>query len=222
MRFALPIALVLCLVAVIALSPHIEPQRLRSRARSLSEQLRDDHGFREGSKAAWTQARALEWPPFHYGGRRELDGLLIGERHGLPMRVAGYEVVFNGSRHRYGLALITLPYSIQWMEVRGERPFSATRVAEHVPDGQLKLGVAEFDASWTVYAEATDAQRPVDVRELAPAMLGAPTRFSWRTDGAEILLWKRDGWLDAAQLFTSVDCVIQLLGLEARDRRTAA
>ena len=69
MRYALPIALILCLAAVIALSPHIEPQRLRSRARLLAEQLRAQHGFRvrEGSKASWAQARSTGWPPFHYG-----------------------------------------------------------------------------------------------------------------------------------------------------------
>ena len=193
MRYALPIALILCLAAVIALSPHIEPQRLRSRARLLAEQLRAQHGFREGSKASWAQARSTGWPPFHYGRHCELDNVLIGELHGLPVRAAGYELIFNGSRHRYGLALLVVPYPLEWMEVRGERPFSAARVAEHVPDGQVTLGVAQFDSAWSVYAEASEVQRPVHSGALAQAMLDAPTKFSWRTDGTEVLLWKRDG-----------------------------
>lgn len=44
-------------------------------------------------------------------------------------------------------------------------------------------------------------------------MLGAPTRFCWRAHGADLLLWKRDGWSDAAQLFATIGCVTHVLGL---------
>lgn len=214
MRFALPLVLVACLVALITISPHLEPQRLRARARGITESLRSGHGFRDGSKASWSEARSTGWPPFHYGKRAELDNLLLGTLYGLPVRAAGYEVVFNGSRHRYGLALVVLPRPVDWLEVRGERPFSAARVAEHVPDGQLTLGVPPFDAAWSVYAESPEVQRAVaGSTAFAQSMLDAPTRFSWRLRDTELLLWKRDGWSDAHEMLASIGCVANLLGL---------
>jgi hypothetical protein len=221
-RFALPIALIVCLAAVFILSPRREPRRLRERSRHLAGQLQAQHGFREDSKASWAQTRSTGWPPFHYGGHGDLDGVLAGEVDDLPVRVAGYEVRFNSSRHRYGLALIVPPYRVEWMEVRGERPFSAAQVAEHVPDGQVKQAVQEFDAHWSVFAEANEVQRPVGSQELVRAMLDAPTRFSWRTEGGEVLLWKRDGWRDAHELLASIRCVTGLLGLARPDRHAAA
>lgn len=221
MRYILPIALLICLAALIALSPHLEPQRLRARARQLAAQLRAKHGFREGSKASWAETRAGGWPPFHYGARGELDNVLVGTRDGLPMRAAGYEVRFNGSRHRYGLVLIGLPHPSEWMEVRGERPFHAARVAEHVPDGALKMGVSEFDAVWSVFADNAETRQAASSVGLAQAMLGAPTRFSWRVNGTDLLLWKRDGWSDAAQLLATIDCVTRLLGLAGTHQQAA-
>lgn len=222
MRFALPIALIVCLATVFILSPRREPLRLRARSRHLAEHLRARHGFRGDSKASWAEARCTGWPPFHYGGHGDLDDVLTGELDGLPVRVAGYEVTFNSSRHRYGLVLIVPPYRIEWMEVRGERPFSAAQVAEHVPDGQVRLAVEEFDAHWSVFAEANEVQRPVGSHELVRAMLGAPTKFNWRTEGDEVLLWKRDGWRDASELLASIRCVTGLLGLAQPDRHAAA
>jgi hypothetical protein len=206
------------LAALITISPHLEPQRLRARARRITESLRGEYGFRDGSKASWSEARSTGWPPFHYGRRMELDNLLLGTLYGLPVRIAGYEVVSTGSRHRYGLALIVLPRPIEWTEVRGERPFSAARVPEHVPDGQVTLGIPRFDLAWSVYAESPQARRGVaGSAALAQSMLEAPTPFSWRIRGAELLLWKRDGWSDAEKLLASIGCVANLLGLAEAD-----
>ncbi|MBR7826020.1 hypothetical protein KDK95_06860 [Actinospica sp. MGRD01-02] len=214
MRYILPIALFACLAALIAISPHIEPRRLRRRAARVTGQLRAEHGFRDGSRASWSETRSTGWPPFHYGKHRELDNLLLGTVYDLPVRVAGYEVVFNGSWHRYGLAVIVLPSPAEWLEVRGQRPFTSARVPEHVPDGQLALGVPEFDAAWSVYAESPEAQRAAaGSAALAQAMLDAPTPFSWRVHDGEVLLWRRDGWSDAAQLLACIGCVANLLGL---------
>jgi hypothetical protein len=212
MHYILPVVLFLCLAALIVVSPHLEPLRLRARARQLTEQLRS-HGFREGSRASWIEARSTRWPPFHYGKRGEIDDVLLGTLHGLPTRVAGYEVVFNGSRHRYGLALVVLPRPMEWIEVRGERPFRSARVPDHVPDGQVAPGLPEFGTRWSTYAEAADARHVAGSAELAQAMLDAPTQFSWRTRDNELLLWKRDGWTSSAQLLASVGCVVNLLGL---------
>ena len=215
MRYALPIALVVCLAALFTISPHVEPRRLRARARRLTDDLRAKHGFREGSKASWTAARSTEWPPFHYGRRQALDGELIGSLHGLPVRVAGYETVYNGSRHRYGLAAVVLPRPVEWIEVRGEPPFSAARVAEHVPDGRLAaFGVPEFDARWTVFGDTPDAILVAGGRRTVETMLAVPTTLSWRTHESELLLWKRDGWANATQLLTSLSVVMNLLGLD--------
>jgi hypothetical protein len=213
MRYALPIALFVCLAAVIVLSPHVEPRRVRAQARSVMADLRSRHGFREGSKAAWTETRSSGWPPFHYGKHRTLDGELIGTLYDLPVRVAGYEVVTTGTRHHYGLAVVVLPRPVEWIEVRGERPFSAARVPEHIPDGQLTLGVPEFDASWTAYADTQDAVLVAGSRHLADTMTAAPTHFCWRTHESELLLWKRDGWTSATQLLASLSAVMGLLGL---------
>jgi hypothetical protein len=213
-RYALPLALLACLATLIVASPHLEPQRLRARARRTTDDLRSGHGFREGSKAAWGQTRSSGWPPFHYGRRRAIDGELIGTVRGSAVRVAGYELVFNGWRHCYGLAVIVLPRPVEWMEVRGEAPFSAARVPEHVPDGKLSLGVPEFDAVWAVYADTPEAARAAASPRLADAMLSAPTRFSWRTRENELLLWKRDGWDSALQLVTCLASVLSLLGLD--------
>ena len=214
MRYALPIALLVCLAALFVISPHVEPRRLRARARRVAEQLHTGHGFREGSKASWSEARATGWPPFHYGHHQVIDEELIGELYGLPVRVAGYEVTTNGWRHHYGLAAVVLPQSMEWMEVRGEKPFSAARVAEHVPDGRLpEFGVPEFDTAWAVYADTPDAILVIGTRETVEAMLAVPTPLSWRTHNRELLLWKRDGWSNAAELLTSVSVVMNLLGL---------
>lgn len=213
MRYALPIVLFAALAALVLVSPHLDPQRHRARARRLTEDLRTRHGFRDGSKAAWNTSTSTGWPPFHYGKRKAIDGELLGTLHDLPVRVAGYEVVFNGSRHRYGLAAIVLPHRFEWIEVRGERPFTAARVLEHVPDGQLTLGVPEFDAAWSVYADTPDALLDAGSRRLAEAMLAAPTHFSWRTHENELLLWKRDGWTSATELLTAVHTVMSFYGL---------
>ena len=216
MRYALPIVLVVLLAALFALAPHVEPRLLQARARRLTEDLRARHAFREGSKASWSEARATNWPPFHYGKHQAVDEELIGKLRGLPVRVAGYEVVSTGSRHRYGLAAVVLPRPLEWMEVRGERPFSAARVPEHVPDGRLPaLGVPEFDAAWAVYAEEPDAILVVGGVGLARTMLAVPTPLSWRTHERELLLWKRDGWSNATQLLTSISIVMDFLGLSA-------
>jgi len=218
MRFALPIAVVVCLAALLVIAPHVEPRRLRARSRRLTEDLRAKHGFREGSKASWAEVRATGWPPFHYGRRQVLQGELIGSQYGLPVRVAQYETVYNGWRHHYGVAAVVLPRPLEWMEVRGESPFSAARVAEHVPDGGIAaLGVPEFDAAWAVYAEAPDAVLVVGGAVLAQAMLAVPTPLSWRTHNRELLLWKRDGWSDAAQLLASISVVMNFLGLPSLD-----
>ena len=218
MRFALPIAVVVCLAAILVLSPHLEPRRLRARARRLTEDLRTKHGFREGSKASWSEARATGWPPFHYGKHQVIEGELIGSMRGLPVRIADYETVHTGSRHLYGVAAVVLPRPLEWMEVRGERPFSAARVAEHVPDGRIPaFGVPEFDAAWAVYAEEPDAILAVGGAALPEAMLAVPTPLSWRTHNRELLLWKRDGWSNATQLLTSVGIVMNFLGLSSYD-----
>jgi hypothetical protein len=216
-RYVLPTALVVCLALLFLIAPHLEPQRLRSRARRVTEDLRTRHGFRAGSKAAWGELRATGWPPFHYGRHAAVDGELIGTVHGIPVRVAGYEVVTNGWRHRYGLAAVVLPRPVEWMEVRGERPFAAARVPEHVPDGLLTLGVPEFDAGWSVYADTQDALLVAGSRQLAETMLALPTRLSWRTHESELLLWKRDGWTGATELLAALSAVMNLLGLVGSD-----
>lgn len=213
MRYALPIALLVLLAALLLITPHIEPGRLRARARRVAEDLRAGYGFREGSKASWATARDTGWPPFQYGTKQALDGELSGTLHDLPVRVAGYEVVTNGSRHRYGLAAVVLPYPMEWVEVRGERPFSAARVPEHRPDGKLTTDVPEFDAAWSVYADTPDGVLIAGSRRTASAMLGAPTPMSWRTLDHELLLWKRNGWDSATQLIASLSIVMNLLEL---------
>ena len=216
MRYALPIALVVALALYFVVAPHREPRLLRARARRVGEDLRIRHGFREGSKAAWSEVIATGWPPFHYGRRRMLDGELIGALHGLPVRIAGYEAVTSGSRHRYGLAVVVLPRPLDWMEVRGERPFSAARIPEHVPDGRLTLGVPDFDARWTVYADTPDAILVAGSRLLVETMLGAPSRLNWRTNGNELLLWVRDGWSGATETVSALNAVMNLFGLADR------
>lgn len=214
MRYALPIVLLVCLAALFAISPHLEPRRLRARAGSVSEDLRTKHGFREGSKAAWTDSRSTEWPPFHYGTHQTIDYELIGSLYDLPTRVAGYEVVTNGWRHRYGLAAVVLPRPMEWMEVRGEPPFTAARVPDHVPDGKLSdSGVRDFDAAWTAYADTQLGVMTAGSRRTAETMITLPTLLSWRTHDNELLLWKRDGWDTATQLITCLSIVMNLLEL---------
>jgi hypothetical protein len=216
MRYALPIVFVVLLAFFFAAAPHLEPRLLRLRARRVAEDLRARHGFREGSKAAWGAVTGTGWPPFHYGTRKVLDGELIGSLRGLPVRVAGYEVVTSGSRHRYGLAVVALPRPLDWFEVRGERPFSAARIPEHVPDGRVTLGVADFDAHWAVYADTSDALLTAGSRRLVETMLDAPSRLNFRVHDSELLLWIRDGWSGAAELTVCLGAVIGLLDLADR------
>jgi len=216
MGYTLPIVLVVLLALFFAVTPHLEPRLLRLRARRVTEDLRARHGFRDGSKAAWSGVTGTGWPPFHYGRRKCLDGELIGSLYGLPVRIAGYEVVTTGTRHRYGLAVVALPRPLDWFEVRGERPFSAARIPEHVPDGRVTLGVADFDAHWAVYADTSDALLTAGSRRLVETMLDAPARLNFRVRGGDLLLWVRDGWFGAAELTVCLGAALGALGLPDR------
>src|SRR6185312_9967480 len=77
MRYALPIVLFAALAALVLVSPHLDPQRHRARARRLTEDLRTRHGFRDGSKAAWNTSTSTGWPPFHYGKRKAIEELSV-------------------------------------------------------------------------------------------------------------------------------------------------
>ena len=211
MRYVLPAVLFAAFAAMVVLSPHIQPRRMRTRAALVNEQLRLRHGFSAGSKASWAEARSTGWPPFHYGKHRETDGELLGTVDGFTVRVAGYECVLAGARHRYGLACVVLPHPIEWAEVRGEPVFVAPRVPEHIPDGQQVGALADFNRAYQLYAEETDAILTVTSRATADAMLLAPERFSWRTLDGEAFLWKRDGWSSADALIATVQTVLQIL-----------
>ncbi len=215
MRYLLPALLFAAFAAIVVATPHLEPQRLRARARRVGEQLPRDHGFRAGSKAAWDQALSSGWPPFHYGKRRATDGELIGVIGGLTARVAGYECVDTGWRHRYGLACVLLPAAQEWVEVRGEAPYSSARVPEHVPDGRVRLGVPEFDGTYQVFAADPGVVASVRAGQAAALMLAAPTAFSWRVQEGELLVWKRDGWQEAVHLIAAVTAALGVLGIEA-------
>ena len=211
MRYFLPAVLFAAFAAVIMISPQVEPRRRRVRAARVEADLRAHHGFGTGSHASWAETRASGWPPFHYGKHRSLDGELLGEIDGLPVRVAGYECVLAGSRHRYGLACVVLPHPVDWAEVRGEPVFSAARVPEHIPDGIRTGAIPEFDRAYQIYAEESDAVLTVASRATAEAMLRVPERFSWRTLNREALLWKRDGWASAESLIAAVRAVLEIL-----------
>ena len=215
MRYVLPTIVFVAFAAMVVLSPHIQPRRLRARAALVNDQLHLRHGFTAGSKASWAEIRATEWPPFHYGKHRETDGELLGTVDGYPVRVAGYECVVAGNRHRYGLACVVLPQLIGWAEVRGEPVFAAPRVPEHIPDGQQVGALADFNRAYQLYAEDTDAILTLTSRSTADAMLLAPERFNWRSLDGEALLWKRDGWSSADSLLASVRTVLQILDLTA-------
>lgn len=115
------------------------------------------------------------------------------------------------------MAAVVLAWPLEWMEVRGEAAFSVARVPDHIPDGQLHLGVPDFDAKWTAYAETPEALIVAGTRQLAETMIATPTRFSWRTHESELLLWKRDGWSGATELLSSLSAVMNLLGLADMD-----
>ena len=212
MRYALPAVFFALFAALVVISPHIEPRRLRARAEAVNEQLRLRHGFTSGSHASWADARSTGWPPFHYGKRQQIDGELIGEIDGLSVRTAGYECVSSGSRHRYGLVCILLPTTIEWAEVRGEPAFSAARVPDHVPDGHQKGASPEFDRVYQIYTETPELAAALATSRTADALLELPERFSWRTLNDGVLLWKRGGWSSADSLIASVRTVQQILG----------
>jgi hypothetical protein len=210
MRYILPALLFIAFAALVVISPHVHPLRMRSRAGFVHGQLRARFGFADGSKASWAGVRATGWPPFHYGTHRETDGELLGTVDGYPVRVAGYECVTVGVRHRYGLACILLPGPVEWAEVRGESVHSAARVPEHIPDGRRAGAVPDFDRAYQVYAEDSEAVALVTGRAVASAMMSVPERFGWRALDAEVLLWKRDGWSSAGMLVASVRAVLDV------------
>jgi hypothetical protein len=181
----------------------------------VSERLRAEHGFRTGSKAAWAASCSSRWPPFHYGKHRATDQELIGVIAGLPARVAGYECVDTGWRHRYELACVLLPERRAWMEMRGETPYTSARVPEHVPDGRVRLGVPEVDERYQVFAADPGALSSVRAGQVAALMLAVPTAFSWRVQEGELLVWKCDGWQEAAHLIAAVTAALGVLGIES-------
>jgi hypothetical protein len=213
MRFVLPAILFALFAAMIVVSPHVDPRRLRARAAAVGEQLRMRHGFTTGSKAAWQRTVASGLPPFNYGARRELDGEQAGEIDGLPVRVAGYECVINGARHRYGLACVIPPHPVPELEARGEPVYSSAVVADHVPDGARAGATPDFDRAYQLFAVEPDAAALATGRVLAVAMMQAPEPFSWRAAGGEVLLWRRGGWTSADSLTASVRIVLDVLSL---------
>lgn len=211
MRYALPAVLFAAFATVVVLSPLLEPRRRRARAAAVAADLRSRYAFSSGSHASWAGTVGTGWPPFHYGGHRQVDGELIGDVGGLTVRVAGYECVFAGTWHRYGLACVLLQAPVEWAEVRGETVFSAPRVPEHVPDGRCTGATPEFDQAYQCYTEDPEMALLVTSRVMADVMLEAPERFNWRTLDREVLLWKRDGWSSADALIGSVRAVQQIL-----------
>jgi hypothetical protein len=211
MHYILPALLFAAFAALVLISPHVQPLRVRSRAGLVHGRLRARFGFADGSKASWAGVRATGWPPFHYGTHRETDGELLGTVDGYPVRVAGYECMTVGVRHRYGLACILLPGPVEWAEARGEPVHSAARVPEHIPDGRRAGAVPEFDRAYQVYAEEPEAVALVTDRSTASTMMSAPERFNWRSLDAEVLLWSRDGWTSAEALIASVRAVLKVL-----------
>ncbi len=98
--------------------------------------------------------------------------------------------------------------------MRGERPFSAARVPDHVPDGKLAdSGIREFDVAWSAYADTQLGVITAGSRRTAETMITVPTPLSWRTHENELLLWKRGGWDTATQLITSLSIEMNLLEL---------
>ena len=72
-------------------------------------------------------------------------------------------------------------------------------------DALRPIGVEAFDA---VYRVATPDDRLADIMVttgLARAMLAASEPFDWRIEGGLLVLWRGDGWADAAAL---VDCCL--------------
>ena len=212
MRYALPIIFFGLFAALVLITPHVEPRRLRARAETVNGELRALHGFVTGSHASWSDAQATGWPPFHYGKRRRIDGELVGEVDGLTVRTVGYECVFAGGRHRYGLACILLPTTVEWAEVRGEPAFSAARVPDHVPDGHQNGATPEFDRAYQIFTETPELAMTLTAPRTAQALLEFRDRFSFRSLNGEVLLWKRGGWPSAHALITSVRTVEQILG----------
>jgi hypothetical protein len=211
MRYALPAVLVIALATVVVVSPRLEPRRLRARAAAVAAELRSRYAFSTGSHASWAGTRGTVWPPFHYGTHRETDDELVGDVGGLTVRVAGYECVFVGTRHRYGVACVILPGPVEWAEVRGEPVFSAAKVPEHIPDGRCAGATPEFERAYQLYTEDPEMGLLITSRATADAMLDVPEPFSWRTLDREVLLWKRGGWSSADALIESVRAVQQIL-----------
>ncbi|HEV3171506.1 MAG TPA: hypothetical protein VGZ32_14245 [Actinocrinis sp.] len=211
MRYVIPAVLFAAFAAIVLISPHIEPRRRRARAAVVDAELRGRYAFSTGSRASWMETQSTGWPPFHYGKHREVDSELIGDVDGLSVRVAGYECVFAGTRHRYGLACILLPSSVEWAEVRGEPAFSAARVPDHVPDGHRTGATPEFNRLYQLYAEEPEMAMLLTSRSTADVMVETPERFSWRALDREVLLWKRDGWSSADALIAAVRAVAQII-----------
>lgn len=213
MRYLLPAILFVLFAAMVVVSPHLEPRRLRARAAAVGEELHIRHGLTIGSKAAWHATLATALPPFHYGARRELDGLLAGELDGLPVRIAGYECVIGGARHRYGLACIIAAQPMPELEVRGEPVFSSAVVADQVPDGARDGATPDFNRRYQLFAAEPAAAALATGRIMAVAMMQAPEPFSWRAAGGEVLLWRRGGWSSADTLVASVRIVAEIMEL---------
>jgi hypothetical protein len=210
MRYVLPAVLFAVFATMVVLSPHVEPRRLRARSALVDARLRVDFGFTDGSRAAWAGVQASGWPPFHYGKHQQIDSELMGTVDGVPVRVAGYECVIAGSRHRYELASVVLPAPVEWAEVRGEPAFSAPRVPDHVPDGRRIGALPEFNEAYEAFAEEQEAAMLVGSAATANVMLQVPEPFSWRALDSEVLLWKRGGWSSADTLIASVRAVLEV------------
>ena len=204
MSVAVPVLLFILLAATFVMVPRIGALRARRRCRETAFGLTTGFGF-SGDPRTNQPTELSSLPPFHYGTGRQVRDAVKGSFAGLPAEVFTYTCSENGATHWYQVAVVRLGRNLPPFEVTHEQAFTSSKVHYSPADALRPIGVEAFDA---VYRVATPDDRLADIMVttgLARAMLAASEPFDWRIEGGLLVLWRGDGWADAAAL---VDCCL--------------
>ena len=210
MSDAIPVILVICLIALWVLVPMLGPRRARRRCRDAATGLLTGYRF-VPAPDAHPLAELSSLPPFHYGKRQQVLDAARGSFAGLPGEVFAYTCQENGSRHWYGVAVIRLGRDLPPIEVQHEKVFTSARV-HYAPTEDLRpTGLKEFDSDHRTWTPDDRLAQELISPAFGRTLLAAEETFDWRVEAGLLIVWKRDGWRDSTSLVDSCLTVVHAL-----------
>lgn len=163
---------------------------------------------RQEAIRAWAFARGWRvWPggeggPLHEhpalallqrGRSRRCACLVRGELDGQPLALFDYRFVTghgkNRTSHRYGVAIMDLPFPVRPLRIRPEHAFD--KVGEFLGHDDIDFESAEFSARFHVSADDRKWAYDIVHTRMMEFLLQAPAGFALETGSHEIAVYRR-------------------------------